>query len=214
MAIIFSPLFHKMKGKIGNLILYGVKGQTRVRSNPVNVSISWSPAQELQQNRFRTAVFFYRANQDTLLPKIWRIAARNMIMSGYNLFLLENMPVFNAGQTIGDYSMLHIRKGKLEAPQFLQITGDGNGKIHLMWKNPLPKIAGSMSDRLHAVWLDGNGNFSLHVLSLPEVSRRDEEAVLLLPQAGNEDLHLYVYFSNKEEQHFSPDRYFYLPAIE
>ena len=71
-----------------------------------------------------------------------------------------------------------------------------------------------MSDRLHAVWLDGKGNFSLHVLAMPEISRRDKEAVLPLPEAGSEELHLYIYFSNKEETQFSPDRYFYLPAIE
>lgn len=214
MAIIFSPLFHKMKGKIGNLILYGVKGQNRVRSTPVNVSISWSSAQELQQNRFRTAVFFYRANQDTLLPKIWRIAARNMIMSGYNLFISENMQVFNVKHAIEDYSMLHISKGTLEFPQSLQIAAYGKGKIRLTWKNLLPATSNSMADRLHAVWLDNEGNFSLHVLCTPEVFRRDEQTILPLPEAGSKALHLYVYFSDSKENQFSPDRYFYLPAIE
>lgn len=214
MAIIFSTLFHKMKGKIGHLILYNVKGQIRTRTNSGKISVPWSPAQELQQNRLRSAVFFYRANQATLLPKIWRIAARNMVMSGYNLFLRENMPVFNAGHRIGDYSMLHISNGTLEFPQVLQVSDYENGKIRLTWKNLLPRTSGSMSDRLHAVWLDGNGNFSLHLLSIPEVPRWEEEAVLFLPEAGSKDLHLYVYFSNQEETQFSPDRYFYLPAVE
>lgn len=214
MAIVFSALFHKMKGKIGHLILYNVKGQIRTRANSGKMSVLWSPAQELQQNRLRSAVFFYRANQTTFLPKIWRLAARNMVMSGYNLFLRENMPVFNAGHSIGDYSMLHISKGTLEFPQVLQVSGYGNGKIRLTWKNLLPKTSGSMSDRLHAVWLDGKGDFSLRVLSMPEVSRREEQAVLPLPEAGRQDLHLYIYFSDKEENQFSPDRYFYLPAVE
>lgn len=214
MAIVFSTLFHKMKGKIGNLILYNVKGQIRTRSNSEKISVPWSPAQELQQSRFRSAVFFYRVNQTTLLPKIWKIAARDMVMSGYNLFIRENMSVFNAEHSIGDYSMLHVSQGRLEFPQTLQVSSYGRGEIRLMWANLLPKTSSNMSHRLHVVWLDGKGDFSLHVLSVADVSRRDEEAVLPLPEAGSKDLHLFVYFSNKEETQFSPDRYFFLPAIE
>lgn len=214
MAIIFSSAFQALRGKIGNFIFYHAKGQLRMRSYGKSGTSPWTPGQKLQQNRLRTVVFFYRANQNTLLPKIWRMAARDMVMSGYNLFIRENMPVFNAGHAIGDYSLLHISQGSLEFPQALQVASYGDGKICLTWKNPLPKNSGSMSDRLHAVWLDGKGNFSLHVLSMPEVTRREEEAVLPLPEAGSEELHLYIYFSNKEETQFSPDRYFYLPAIE
>lgn len=214
MAIIFSSALQHLKGKIGNFIFYHVKGQVRMRSYEKPNSICWTSEQKLQQNRLRTAVFFYRSNHATVLPKIWRIAAQDMIMSGYNLFLQENMPAFNAAHAIGDYSLLHISKGRLELPQSLQVVGYGSGKIRLTWNNLLPKTSGSMSDRLHVVWLDGKGNFSLHVLSIPDISRRDEQAVVPLPEAGRQDLHLYVYFSDKEEKQFSPDRYFYLPAVE
>ena len=33
MAILFSSAFQHLKGKIGNLILYNIKGQIRIRSH-------------------------------------------------------------------------------------------------------------------------------------------------------------------------------------
>ncbi len=214
MAIIFSSALQHLKGKIGNFIFYHAKGQLRMRSYGKPNTICWTSEQKLQQNRLRAVVFFYRVNQTTLLPKIWKIAARDMVMSGYNLFIRENMSVFNAEHSIGDYSMLHVSQGRLEFPQTLQVSSYGRGEIRLMWANLLPKTSSNMSHRLHVVWLDGKGDFSLHVLSVADVSRRDEEAVLPLPEAGSKDLHLFVYFSNKEETQFSPDRYLFLPAIE
>ncbi len=214
MAIIFSSSLQQLRGKIGNFIFYHAKGQLRMRSYGRPNSLCWTLEQKLQQNRLRTVVSFYRANLTTRLPEIWRIAARDMVMSGYNLFLRKNMPAFNAGYGVGDYAMLHISEGTLEFPQALQIAGYGNGKVRLTWKNPLPETSGNMSDRLHAVWLDGNGDFSLHIPALSDILRRDEQAVLSMPEAGNKDLHLYVYFSDSEEKQFSQDKYFYLPAIE
>ncbi len=214
MAIVFSSFLKKLKGKIGNLILYETRGQIRMRGNGNADVVPQTPAQQLQQARLRTAVTFYRANAEILLSHIWRLAARNKVMSGYNLFLRCNMAVFDDAFRIRDYSQLHISWGVLEFPQFLRLVNYGKGSIHLEWQNVLPPTSLHMSDRLHVVWLDGKGNFSLHVLSIPDISRRDEQAVLPLPEAGRQDLHLYVYFSDKEEKQFSPDRYFYLPAVE
>ena len=116
MAIIFSSALQHLKGKIGNFIFYLAKGQLRMRSYGKPNTICWTSEQKLQQNRLRAVVFFYRVNQTTLLPKIWKIAARDMIMSGYNLFIRENMSVFNAEHSIGDYSMLHISQGPGVSP--------------------------------------------------------------------------------------------------
>lgn len=214
MAIVFSSFFKKLKGKIGNFVLYETCGQVRMRGNGMTEVYPRTPAQQLQQARLRTAVAFYRANAETSLPHIWRTAAHDKVMSGYNLFLRCNMSVFDDAYHINDYSHLHMSRGRLEFPQSLQLVKYGKGKIYLKWKNVLPPTSLRMSDRLHTVWLDGKGDFSLHVLAMSEISRRDEEAVLPLPEAGSEELHLYIYFSNKEETQFSPDKYFYLPAIE
>lgn len=214
MAIVFSSFFKKLKGKIGNLVLYETRGQIRLRGNGMSEAIPKTPAQQLQQARLRTAVAFYRANAETPISRIWRAAARDKVMSGYNLFLRCNMAVFDDEYHINDYSQLHVSRGRLEFPQSLQLVKYGKGKIHLKWKNILPPTSLHMSDRLHAVWLDGKGDLSLRVLSMPEVSRREGQAVLPLPEAGRQNLHLYVYFSDSEETQFSPDKYFYLPAIE
>lgn len=214
MAIVFSSFLKKLKGKIGNLIFYESRGQVRIRGNGMSGIVPKTPSQQLQQARLRTAVAFYRANAGSALPHIWRVAAHGKVMSGYNLFLRCNMAVFNREYRICDYSQLHVSRGRLEFPQSLRLANYEKGKIYLEWRNILPSTSVHMSDRLHAVWLDGNGDFSLHVPALSGVLRRDEQAVLSLPEAGNKDLHLYVYFSDNEEKQFSPDKYFYLPAIE
>ena len=128
MAIVFSSFFNKLKGKIGNLIVYEARGQVRMRANSMSNTIPQTPAQQLQQARLRTAVAFYRANNESTLPHIWRAAARDKIMSGYNLFLRCNMSVFDTSFRINDYSQLQISRGRLEFPQSLRLENYGYGK--------------------------------------------------------------------------------------
>lgn len=213
MATIFSPFFENLRGKVGNLILYKARGQVRMRGNQEAMSIPWSKTQQLQQSRLRAAVAFYRANADTALPHIWREAARGKVMSGYNLFLQENMAVFDGEFRIGDYAGLHVSHGWLEFPQGLRVADYGDGKVRVEWRNLLPPTSLHMADRLHALWLPDDGTFSLREPALPLLTREAGAAVLPLAEAGHRGLHLYLYFSDKEEKRFSPDRHFYLPAL-
>lgn len=213
MAVIFSTFFKKLKGKIDHLILYESRGQMRLRSSGNPVISPRSPEQQLQQKRLRAAVAFYRANRNTRFVQIWRIAAQNKVMSGYNYFLHSNIAVFNEDHRISDYSMLQISCGSLELPPCLKVADYWRGHLQLTWQNSLPESSSHMYDRLYLFWLNERGSFSLQAPKLPIILRKDEEATLSLPEAGEENMHLYFYFSNQQETCFSPAKYIYLKAL-
>lgn len=60
MAIISSVLTGKAKGKIGNIVLATVKGQTTAREYNPNPTYSDSPGQTLQRGRLRNAVLAWQ----------------------------------------------------------------------------------------------------------------------------------------------------------
>lgn len=203
-----------LKGRIDDLVFYQVGEQLRIRGYGKPKKTAWTPSQQLQQKRLRTAVAFYRANAATPLPEIWREAAKEMVCSGYNLFMKTNMAAFSADHDILDYSLLHMSEGVLEVAPSLQVTKYGQGEVHVTWRNPLPATEECMSDLLQAVWLADNGTFTLHVPALPAVRRSNGEAVLPIPEAGQQGMHLYLYFSDKNGKRFSKDKYFYLKQQE
>ena len=60
MAIINSVLTGKAKGKVGNIVLATVKGQTTAREYNPNPTYSDSPGQTLQRGRLRNAVLAWQ----------------------------------------------------------------------------------------------------------------------------------------------------------
>ena len=60
MAIINSVLTGKAKGKIGNIVLATVKGQTTAREYNPNPTYSDSAGQTLQRGRLRNAVLAWQ----------------------------------------------------------------------------------------------------------------------------------------------------------
>ena len=210
MAIIIFSLLQKLKGKIGNLIFYQARGQNRMRSQNQIKRVPKTATQILQQNRIRASVSFYRANQNDGLSHIWRQEAKDKVMSGYNLFLSKNLAAFDQEHRIRDYGMLHISCGKLELPAHLQVTSYESGYIHLNWDNIIPEDSARNQDFLHAKWMNAKGNFSLQKVTIKNIRRKDKEAHLAVPEAGKEEIHLYLYFSDEEGDQFSPDKYFHL----
>lgn len=212
MAIFHSNFFKNIKGRIGNLIFYEVNGQQRVRTHKNKRAAPPNCSQILNRCRMRAAVSLYRANQGTEIPHIWKQEAKGMMMSGYNLFISANMPVFDQNHQISDYSRLHLSRGKLELPLQLEVTAYGNGQVSVCWQNILPDCSHRMVDFLHAVWLKTNGSFSLQTVVLPMITRAEEKADLSIAEAGKKSLHLYLYFSDRDGNCFSPDKYFFLKS--
>lgn len=214
MASVISLLFNKIKGRINNFVFYQVKGQQRIRSCGYKRSSPPTPAQQLQRCRMRAIVSFYQANRETLLTKIWKAEASDKPESGYNLFISANITVFNQEFRISDYSILCISKGKLNLPPCLTLHDYTEGKVTIYWQNDLPGDTSRNQDYLQAAWLKSDGSFTLHFIPDKTYTRDCCKAVLDIPEAGRQSIHLYVLFSDQSGRNFSSARYFYLPATK
>lgn len=210
MATFLSSLLRKIKGRIDHLVLYEAKGQQRLRSLSATPLPVASPAQRLQRCRLRAVVAFYRANRSEILRHIWKVEAEEQVMSGYNLFLSTNIQAFNESHRIEDYGKLQICMGKLEIPPNLHVEDYHDGKIRIRWRTIFPEDSQRNQDRLWAAWLSDDGSFSLNVLPFAGYYRKDEKAILEIPEAGSANIHLYIYFSDNQQNSFSKSKYFYL----
>ena len=77
-----------IRGRIGNMIFYRVKGVTRITFNP-SVEQGKPDSSKCRSARLRliAAVRFYQRLQDPRFRDIWRMAAKDTAMNGYNLFV-------------------------------------------------------------------------------------------------------------------------------
>ena len=80
MAIIKTVLGN-IKGKVGDMILYEVQGQVRIRSTPLKVKDPKTPGQLAHRNRVRGVAGLFRM-LDLQLYADWQRAAEGMLASG------------------------------------------------------------------------------------------------------------------------------------
>lgn len=211
MALFFSPFFKKLKGHIGNLVFYHAMGQNRIRTQAPTASVPQTGTHRLQRCRMRAVVSFYSANRHTLLRAIWKVAAKDMNMSGYNLFIQRNMSVFNDQHQISDYRLLRLSTGSLVLPPQFIARRTAADRIVVGWENDVPDDALRSLDRLILIWLKASGSFGINVITDAGACRKNEMATVVVPEIADKDIHLYCLFIDCKQSRFSPDRYFYLP---
>lgn len=204
MAIMQTSFFPEVTDRWGDIIFYRVEKQIRIRRCPEKVKNVNSEAQQLQRNRMRTVMAFYRTNGETVLPVIWKEMARELVMSGYNLFVKKNIAVFDQNHKITDYKALYISDGYLELPLKLRVSGSAEGRIEIRWKNLLPVISGRDNDHLMIAWLPDNGSFTLRMICDSNFCRQNESAEFYLPELKYENLHIYCFFAATDRKRFSP----------
>lgn len=210
MAIIKSKFWRALSGKIGELVFCYIKGRQYLRQRPRRGNQETQPAQLLQMNRMRACVSFYHANMDTPIPDIWKLVAREVISTGYNLFVKANIRLFDMEHRIGDYSRLQLTCGVLEMPYEWSIRRVDPDHVQLKWCSSQQLTEERQNDRLQAFWLRDNGSFDIEIFPLPDIRRGAQEAVLPLPADHETDWHLYLYFANKEKSAFSGNKYFFI----
>lgn len=210
MAIIKSKFWKALSGKVGELVFCYLKGRQYLRQLPRNNRQEPHPSQLLQMNRMRACVSFYHANRDTPIPDIWKLVAREVISTGYNLFVKANIRLFDMDHRIGDYSRLQLTCGVLEMPYEWSIRRVAPDRIRVTWQNCQPVHEERQEDRLQAFWLKDNGSFEIEIFPLPAIRRSEEQALIPLPADRQTDWHLYLYFANGEQTAFSSNKYFFI----
>ena len=125
-----------IRGRIGNMIFYRVRGVTRIRSVPLSTGKPDSSKCRPARLRLIAAVRFYQRLQDSRFRDIWRMAAKDTAINGYNLFVKQNIHVFN-DRTLFDPVRLQLVFGALPPMNCLELSEQTGRRIVLTWKNSL-----------------------------------------------------------------------------
>lgn len=197
---------HLIRGRVGNLVFYSVRGETRVRSLPLLKRISHSPEQELNHRRLIVAVRFYQRLKTLRLRDVWREATRETTINGYNLFLKQNLHVFNE-RTLFDPAGLSMTAGTLPRMNGLALVSQVEDEITVAWKNSLEMDGERAHDRLCAVVLFEGRMYTPVWLEGIEACRRNRRATFGLGRVPSGRAHLYCFFASPDGQAYSPSDY-------
>ena len=135
-----------IRGRIGNMIFYRVRGVTRIRSVPLSAVRPDALKCRTARLRLIAAVRFYQRLQDSRFRDIWRMAAKDTAINGYNLFVKQNIHVFN-DRTLFDPVRLQLVFGALPPMNCLELSEQTGRRIVLTWKNSLEPAGIRASDR-------------------------------------------------------------------
>ena len=207
MGIAKSNLLNHLKGSVGNIILYEVNGQLRMRSKTGRYKKSKSSRPKAQKNRFKGAASFYH-KLEMPMYMTWSDATRGQNISGYNLFIKENIHNFTETGEPAAFSGLKICYGPLYIPEHFGMQYTAPDLIRLEWdagyENPgfrddLLQIAIYDKTRIddgEIYWLEDCGTI-----------RNTGEYTFTLPAGRGEEIHLFAFFKNKYRNIFSESRF-------
>jgi len=197
----------QLRGKVGNTIFYRVGGETRVRSTAANFRDTNSDNQRSLRSRLRAATYFYRRLVEVISREIWKQAANGTGKNGFNLFMKENMLVFNADGKIGDFSRLSLTAGSLQAVNHLEAVVDDERRVALTWDGDSSLPSAGAGDRLQVLVLYGNHSFSPVLVDGLEATRADRVATFRLKRQPGIAAHVYCFFSGQDGKTCSPTQY-------
>lgn len=132
MSTTSSPLFTETKGSIGELIIYTVKKKVRIRSKPAQYKDKKSKKQVAQRSSMKGTIRLYQMLDWAFMPS-WRERTKDMDMSGYNLFIKENIKNVVSEDCLVDPALLKISVGDLPIPKKFTLSKEENGDFVLCW---------------------------------------------------------------------------------
>ncbi|TKG91451.1 hypothetical protein EYV94_20695 [Puteibacter caeruleilacunae] len=145
---------------------------------------------------------------DAVIAPIWDMIAGEG--KGAELFVIENITAFDNDGNIKDYSRLKLTAGDLYMPNPIVFEEDNKGgitiymdadddNIALMKKDPERKL-----DRICYVLIQGDQFYSSFNY---KDTREDLATYLTHPIDNPKNMHVFVFFCDKEMKHFSPAEY-------
>lgn len=209
MSIAKSTLFNGMGGSLGNVIVYEVNGKIRMRSKPLGYKKSESAGQQSQKNKFRSAALFFR-HIGIPMRLAWKEAVRGTDLSGYNLFIKENIHRFTPEGLVDDISKIKICHGPLYIPDRIEMHYTAPNTVSLTWTPYCPDNCNSNgNDLLQLAIYDENKkrNYKVYGLEHAPVKRKEGSCTLQLPAEIKGEIHLFVFFRKPYENIYSDSRF-------
>lgn len=204
MVRIKSSVLTRLKGKVDGIVFFSRWGRLYARKAVSGGSPQRSPLQQLQSNRMSDVMTFYGIVRTTFLEAGWREAAKGKPCSGMNLFVGRNIGGFDGRGEVADYTRLHFTAGALPVCDCLEAEYDEEARrVRLGWHNRTPLARARMDDRLVAVVVNGEGEFTLFSPSQLQCRRRECAALIDLPSSESPPRWVYAAFVDEGGTVFS-----------
>ena len=122
-------------GRYQGMVIFQKGKKTYGRALPSYDGNADSPSRKVQNARLAAAVTHYQTIKETFLYHAWRMeATRREVISGYNLFLKENIKAYNTDYTVGDFRLLTLVPGALQVPFRMQQQEAPAGVFSITWE--------------------------------------------------------------------------------
>ncbi len=132
MAIGKSALLNSSHGKIGNLVLYEVGGELRIRSKGARYRDAKTAEQLAQRSRVKGIAALYGELSYQLLV-YWKEQTIGTTLNGYNMFMRSNIHhIGSDGSLISPRSFL-VTQGSLPQPSWVKAEITSRGTLKLAW---------------------------------------------------------------------------------
>lgn len=200
MAEINDIFGNNMKGKVGTVTTYRLRGKTIMRSLPVNRSKERTENQERNQNRFNEIRKFCSLFKYIVIPQIWNGVATTS--SGYHLFMKTNSPAFDKDGMLSDPKKISLSAGILDLPAGIQVqrnSADGS-TIQVKWDKDAVSGGLKLRDQLMVISA-GEGKYS--DIKATGLKRGDLGGRFELPELASAATHVYLFFESLDQRYYS-----------
>lgn len=196
-------------GRYQGMVVFQKGNKTYGRALPSYDGNADSPSRKVQNARLAAAVTHYQTIKETFLYHAWRMeATRREVISGYNLFLKENIKAYNTDYTVGDFRLLTLVAGALQVPFQMQQQEAPAGVLSITWEaSPWVSRQRNEDAFMLAVIYDDEP-FRVEIIENTGITRLDGTATIPLAKAGAGEAHVYAFFTNEKRDAFTNNVYF------
>jgi hypothetical protein len=189
MGKFYNGVLGTMTGKVGGVVGRTWKGINTVAAYQPNVSNPRTNLQVAQRKKMAAITLFASQINTSIIKPLWDRFAKGM--SGYNAFIQNNIP-FVSDLGVIDLSKLEISKGKMVAPDILNVGHDGT-KWTIQWD---PAIADSYSMPTDKAYILITSDDAKKVTISAGIVQRSEEQISIPSDIGSDD-EGYIYLAFK-----------------
>ena len=196
-------------GRYQGMVIFQKGKKTYGRALPSYDGNADSPSRKVQNARLAAAVTHYQTIKETFLYHAWRMeATRREVISGYNLFLKENIKAYNTDYTVGDFRLLTLVPGALQVPFRMQQQEAPAGVLSITWEaSPWVSRQRNKDTFMLAVIYDDEP-FRVEIIENTGITRLDGTATIPLAKAGAGKAYVYAFFTNEARDAFTNHVYF------
>lgn len=212
MAIGKSVLLDSFHGKVGNMVLYQVGGEVRMRSKGFRYRDAKTPEQLAQRSRVKGIAALYREFSYQLLV-YWKEQAVGTTLNGYNMFMRCNIHHVGPDGSLLNPRDLLVTQGSLPIPSWLKAETTAQGILRLSWDTDKMESK-NMTDRLRIVVYAPRKQDSprIWIAESADIERQAGAFEWSVPCDINSPLYFYGFFKSKFTNDISSS--FYLDGVE